>query len=60
MTCTTHFICDCKQAEFDRLKDALSYLPKFPTEPYEKELAKRIFELEAENKRLRDIIMGDV
>ncbi len=29
-------------AEIERLKETISYLPKVPTEPYEKELAKAI------------------
>ena len=29
------------QAENDRLKEVISYLPKVPTQPYEKELAQR-------------------
>lgn len=41
------------RAENERLKEALSYLPKVPTEPYEKELAKRLIEVEAENEELK-------
>lgn len=36
------------KAENERLKESLSYLPKVPTEPYEKEMAKKISTLELE------------
>lgn len=35
-----------------RLKEIESYLPKVPTQQYEKEMAKRIRELESENAKL--------
>ena len=34
--------------EIERLRTVISHLPKVPTEPYEKQLAKRIVELETE------------
>lgn len=40
------------RAENERLKETLSYLPKVPTEPYERTLAKEIVELRAEVERL--------
>lgn len=30
------------QAENERLKEAISYLPKFPTAPYEREMARKL------------------
>ena len=44
------------ESENERLKEALSYLPKVPTQPYEKELAKENERLRAENNALQDII----
>lgn len=41
------------QAENARLKEALSHLPKVPTEPYEKEMAREIARLKDENERLQ-------
>lgn len=41
--------CDC---QVKRLKEIESYLPKMPTQTYEKEMAKRIRELESENAKL--------
>ncbi len=69
-TCTTHHICDCNtekmirlEKENDRLKETLSYLPKVPTEPYEKEMAKEILTLkekmillEKENAKLKALL----
>lgn len=37
----------------ERAELALSYLPKVPTEPYEKEMAKKIIELESRIAKLR-------
>lgn len=37
-----------KNAEIERLKEIISYLPKVPTQPYEKELAKRVLDLQNE------------
>ena len=34
--------------EVERLKEIISYLPKVPTQPYEKELAKRVLDLQNE------------
>lgn len=42
------------QAENERLKEAISYLPKVPTQPYDKELAQIIQKLQAENAKLRE------
>ena len=44
------------QAENERLKEVISYLPKVPTQPYEKEMAQKIIELEAENTKLRNAV----
>lgn len=44
------------KAENKRLTEVLSYLPKVPTEPYEKMLAKKIIEIEAENAELREAL----
>jgi hypothetical protein len=41
------------QAENERLKEVLSYLPKIPTQPYEKELAKELIQLKKENKNYK-------
>jgi len=38
--------------QIKRLKEIESYLPKVPTQTYEKEMAKRIRELESENAKL--------
>lgn len=46
---------DKLRAENEKLKETLSYLPKVPTEPYEKELAKKVLELRAENAELKDL-----
>lgn len=40
--------------EIEKLKEIISYIPKVPTQPYEKEMAQRIRELEAENAKLRN------
>lgn len=45
------------QAENERLKEAISYLPKVPTKLYEKELAQRIQRLDAENNKLKSVVM---
>ena len=39
-----------------RLKEIVSYLPKVPTQPCEKETSKRIRELESENAKLNQEI----
>lgn len=38
---------DKLRAENEKLKETISYLPKVPTQPYEKELAKKVLELES-------------
>jgi len=40
------------RTENERLKEVISFLPKVPTEPYEKELAKEVERLRAENAEL--------
>jgi hypothetical protein len=45
-----------KQKEIDRLKKIISYLPKIPTQPYEKELVQTIQKLQAENAKLRECV----
>ncbi len=37
--------------EIERLKEVISYLPKVPTQPYEKELVQEIMRLKAENEK---------
>lgn len=44
------------QAENERLKEVISYLPKVPTQPYEKKLSQRIQKLEAENQKLKECV----
>ena len=44
---------DRLKKEIDRLEEILSYLPRIPTQPYEKEMAQRIMILEAENAELK-------
>jgi len=44
---------DALAKENERLKENLSYLPKVPTQPYEKEMAKQIFNLQKENEELK-------
>lgn len=44
------------EAENERLGEILSYLPKVPTEPYEKAMAKEILELHAEVERLKQTL----
>ena len=44
---------EAAQKEIARLKEIISYLPKVPTQPYEKEMAKEIERLKEEIKRLK-------
>ncbi len=39
------------QKENERLQEIISYLPKVPTQPYEKELAQKVIELEVTNSQ---------
>lgn len=45
-----------KDARIEELETALSYIPKVPTQPSEKELAKRLLEKEEEIARLREAL----
>ena len=40
----------------ERLKEALSYLPKVPTTSYEKEIAKKLIEVEKQNEIMREAL----
>lgn len=48
------------RAEVERLKETLSYLPKVPTGPYEKAMAKEIIELRAEVELLNTKLLRTV
>lgn len=45
------------KTENERLKEVISYLPKVPTQPYEKEMAQKIQELQAENAKLKGALL---
>lgn len=44
------------ERECERLKEALSYLPKVPTEPYEKTMAKELHKLQAQLQVAREAL----
>ncbi len=46
--------CNELRAEIERFKEIISYLPKVPTQPYEKEMAKEIVKLKSKLSALRD------
>ncbi len=46
--------CNELRAEIERFKEIISYLPKVPTQPYEKEMAQKIERLKSKLSALRD------
>ena len=44
------------RAENSKLRESISYLPKVPTQPYEKEMAQKIQKLKTENDKLRECV----